>query len=226
MKRNITLSLFLLLFTCFNLPAQETIIGDINYGTLEKYIQAAKDYYPRKKLYETNVDKAKTAVTATKISYLDIFQASYYYRPGDRTAVDLNNPYSVNGFQYSATLNLGMFLQKPSLVKKAKAELKVAQYESEDYNATLVTEVKRRYYNYIRLINDLKIKTQTSQDNKDVVDNLKAKFDKGEGQAEAYIYSRIKLSEANSNKIQAENDLLIAKDALEELIGQKLTDIK
>lgn len=226
MKKIFTISFVLLILVCFNTTAQESIISDVNYGTLEKYIQAAVDYHPRKKVYESSVERAKAAVTAAKISYLDIFQTSYYYRPTDRSAIDLNNPYSVNGFQYQAALNLGVFLQKPALIKRAKADLKIAQYESEDYEATLVTEVKRRYYNYIRLINDLKIKTQTSQDNKDVVDNLKAKYEKGEGQAEAYIYSRIKLSEANSNKIQAENDLLIAKDALEEIIGRKLTDIK
>jgi len=226
MKKSFALIFTGLLFACFNISAQESIIGDVNYGTLEKYVQAAKQYHPRKKVYEASIERAKSVVDAAKISYLDIFQASYYYRPTERATIDLNNPYSVNGFQYQATLNLGVFLQKPAQIKRAKADLKIAQFESEDYDATLVTEVKRRYYNYIRLINDLKIKTQTSQDNKDVVDNLKAKYEKGEGQSEAYIYARIKLSEANSNKIQAENDLLIAKDALEEIIGQRLVDIK
>ena len=215
-----------MIFSSSMVSAQESIIGDINYSTLEKYIQAAKEYYPRKKIFASSVDRAQTGVTISTVSYLDILNASYFYRPSDRATINPSNPYSVNGFQFGATLNLGTFLQKPAMAKRAKAELRIAKLESEEYDNTLALEVKKRYYNYIRLLNDLKIKTQTSQDNKSVVDQLRYKFEKGEAQLEVYNMARITAGDAYSNKLQAETDFLVAKDALEEIIGQKLTDIK
>lgn len=228
MKKLILLTVLCVLMVNFNLSAQEdeSVIAEINYPTLEKYIQAARVNYPRKKIFEEKVERAKADVTMSSLSYLDIFNASYFYRPNERTAINLNNPYTVNGFQFGATLNLGVFLQKPYMAKKAKADLKVAKLEDEEYDRMLENEVKKRYYNYIRLLSDLKLKTQTSQDNKSAVDNLRYKFEKGEVQLEVYNASRIKASDYNSSKIQAEMDYLVAKDYLEEIIGAKLADIK
>lgn len=226
MKKVIAFSILALAFASTKTSAQESMIGDVNYPLLEKYIQSAKENYPRKKIFEGNVERAKSTLSAANISYLDILNASYYYRPGNQTAIDVANPYNVNGFQFGATLNLGQFLQKPAMAKKAKTELKIAQLENEEYDSLLATEVKRRYYNYIRLLNDLKIKTQNVQDNISAVEDLKNKFEKGTAQLEAYNYARSKAADASSSKIQAEADYLLAKDSLEEIIGKKLTEIK
>lgn len=226
MKKIVTLALLLIVGANARLSAQDSMIGDVNSAILAKYIQAAKENYPRKKIYEQNIDKAKSGVSMSQLSYLDILNASYFYRPNDRASLNPTNPYTVNGFQFGATLNLGTFLQKPAMAKRAKADLKIAQLENEEYSNVLTNEVRKRYYNYIRLLNDLKIKTQNTQDNVSVVENLKKKYEKGETQLEAYNYSRIRAAEAASSKLQAEADYLMAKDALEEIIGQKLTDIK
>jgi outer membrane protein TolC len=226
MKNLFKTTLALLMFLSLNTFAQESMIDDVNYATLEKYIQAAKDNYPRKKIFENNVDKAKTTVSMSNLSYLDIFNASYFYRPDDKATINTVNPYNVNGFQFGASVNLGLLLQKPGMVKKAKTDLKIAQLENEEYNNILTSEVKKRYYNYLRLLNDLKIKTQNSQDNISAVEDLKNKFEKGTAQLEAYNYARSKAAEAASSKILAEADFLTAKDALEEIIGQKLSDVK
>ncbi|NRF38207.1 TolC family protein [Pedobacter foliorum] len=215
-----------LVFLSLNTFAQESMIDDVNYTMLEKYIQSAKENFPRKKVFEGNVERAKSVVSAANISYLDILSASYIYRPDDKTAVNTLNPYNLNGFQFGANINIGQFLQKPAMAKKAKTELKIAQLENEEYESTLTMEVKRRYYNYIRLLNDLKIKTQNVQDNVSAVEDLKNKYEKGTAQLEAYNYARSKAADASSSKIQAEADYLLAKDSLEEIIGKKLTEIK
>jgi outer membrane protein TolC len=175
---------------------------------------------------DLNVDKAKIDMSSNAISYLDIFNVSYFYRPENKSVLDPINPYNVNGFQYSVNINIGNFLQKPFLAKKAKAEHKVAQLQAQDFKQTLATEVKRRYYAYIQQINQLKIYSQSVQDNKNVADNLKYKFEKGEIPLDTYNQSRINLTTANTSKIQTEVNLLSAKDALEEIIGVKLSDVK
>ena len=123
------------------------------------------------------------------------------------------------------SVNLGNFLQKPFEVKKAKAELKVAQLEEKEYASVLANEVKTRYYNYIYQLNELKLKTQSAQDNKTVSDDLRYKFEKGEITLQGYNEARISLSGSNSEKIQAELEFLKAKDALEQIIGKKLEEI-
>ncbi|MNL49312.1 Outer membrane efflux protein [compost metagenome] len=87
-------------------------------------------------------------------------------------------------------------------------------------------EVKTRYYDYILQISQLKINTQTAQDNKGVAENLRTRFERGEITIDAYNQSRIAVSASSAAKIQVEVEYLKAKDALEEIIGEKLAEIK
>lgn len=230
MKNRYVLLILVLCLFGLKSSAQESIIADVNYGQLEKYIQAAKEYYPRRQLFKAQEETIKTGIAVANLSYLDIFSASYFYRPNDKTAIsnpgNTANPYIVNGIQYGVNLNLGNFLQKPFLAKRAKSEYKVAKLQSLDYEVTLVTEVKKRYYTYIQMLSELKIRTQTAQDNKGVADNARYRFEKGEISLDVYNASRIQLADANSMKIQTEVNYLTAKDALEEMVGKKLSEVK
>lgn len=230
MKKFSALSLLLLALLGFKASAQESIIGEINYPLLEKYIQLAKENFPRKKIFDNKVVSAQTAIPMNAVSYLDILNASYSYRPnGDQTSFNQGGGSiitTVNGFQFGVNLNLGTFLQKPYAGKKARAEYNVAKLEAQEYQTTLAIEVKKRYYVYIQQISQLKINTQSVQDNKNVADNLKYKFEKGEISLDTYNQSRINLASANTAKIQSEVTLLEAKDNLEEIIGAHLSDIK
>jgi outer membrane protein TolC len=226
MKNLSKFTLIVLMFISLDSFSQESIIGEIKYSDLEKYIDLAVQNYPRVKIADVTVEKAKTDISMNALSYLDIFNASYFYRPNNKTAIDVINPYAVNGFQLSVNLNLGNFLQKPLAGKKAKADYKIAKLEAEDFRLTLATEVKKRYYAYIQQINQLKIYTQSVQDNQNVANNLKTKFEKGEVALDTYNQSRINLTTASTSKIQTEVNLLSAKDALEEIIGMKLSEVK
>jgi len=226
MKNLSKFTLIVLMFISLDSFSQESIIGEIKYSDLEKYIDLAVQNYPRVKIADVTVEKAKTDISMNALSYLDIFNASYFYRPNNKTAIDVINPYAVNGFQLSVNVNLGNFLQKPLAGKKAKADYKIAKLEAEDFRLTLATEVKKRYYAYIQQINQLKIYTQSVQDNQNVANNLKTKFEKGEVALDTYNQSRINLTTASTSKIQTEVNLLSAKDALEEIIGMKLSEVK
>lgn len=224
--KKIKIALILLMATGMNSFAQESIIGEINYNDLQKYIELAKTNYPKRKALSENINKADADRTLSTLSYLDIFNASYFYRPEKKSVLDPINPYNVNGFQFGVNVNLGAFLQKPFAAKKAKSDYKIAQYEAQEYDLALGVEVKKRYYNYIQQLNQLKIYSASVQDNKNTADNLKYRFEKGEITLDIYNQSRINVTNILTSKIQTEVNLLSAKDSLEEIIGMKLSDVK
>ncbi|MGY3052023.1 outer membrane protein TolC [Pedobacter sp. UYEF25] len=226
MKKAFKLTLFLLTFFAVKSFAQESIIPDVKYADVEKYIALAKQNAPKRKILAEQAEGIKTAIPMASLSYLDLFNGSYIYRPQGKVALDPINPYSVNGFQLGINLNLGTFLQKPFLIKKAKSDYRVAQLQQQDFEATLATEVRSRYYDYIQSLAQLKIATQAAQDNKGVAESQRYKFQKAEITLDTYSQSRTMLTESSTAKIAAEVTFLKAKDLLEELIGVKLTDVK
>ena len=224
--KKIGLLYFLIISGIVSTYGQQSIVSQINYNQLEKYIQSAKDNYPRRQIMALNTEVAAADVPAARVSLLDIFNASYIYRPNGAVAINAANPFLVNGFQFGVNMSLGSFLQKPFQIKQAKSEHKIAQLEQQEYDVILSNEVKNRYYEYILQLNELKLKTQSAQDNKTVSDDMRYKFEKGEITLQAYNSSRISASGADSSRIQAEIEFLKAKDALEDIIGKKLEQVK
>lgn len=226
MKKILQVTLSILLFVTAKSYAQESILKDINYSDLQKYIDLAKQNYSSKKIADARKELVKTGIPMTQLDYLDIFNSSYFYRPNRNTVLDAANPYTVNGFQFGVSLNLGSFLQKPYAVKRAKTEYKIAVLEAEQNDVLIGMEVKKRYYDYIQQISQLKISSKTAQDSKGVSENLRSKFEKGEITIDAYNQSRVIQSQSDSEKIQAEVNFLKAKDLLEEMIGMKLSEVR
>ena len=204
------------------IEAQESIIDEINYSQLEEFIRLAKENYPRKKIFEAQEASAKSQVSAAQLSYLEPLSAAYFYRPNNRIAIDAVNPYLVNGFQFGASLNLGTFFQKPSQIKQAKKQHEIAMLENEEYERTLENEVKSRYYDYIQLQNELKLRVQDMQDAKTGLSDMQYKYERGEVEFEGYNEARTSFSASTSAKLIAEVNFLKAKDALEEVVGVKL----
>jgi len=226
MKKISALSFLIGVLFSMQASAQSSIMSDVNYPLLDKYIALAKQNYPRMKISESQMQSVKTSIAMSKISFLDLFTASYFYRPDDNQALNVNNPYTVNGFQFGITFNLGTYLQKPYILKKARADYRVASYQYEDTQLTTVSETKRRYYAYLQSVSQLKIRTQTAQDNKNISETSRHKFERGELSLDLYNASRMLVSTASTDQIQAEVNYMNAKDALEEIIGKKLSEVK
>lgn len=222
-----TAVLFVALFFCLgNINAQESFIGNINYPLLEKYVELAKQNYPKRKMYKASELSAKAKIGVARATYLDAFTASYYYRPNNSTTIDINNPFTVNGFQLGIFLNMGILFRTPAFVKQAKEEYNEKVYQAKEYDILLESEVKQTYFSYLHLLNELKVKSTALSDNKAASDGLKYKFEKGEVSLDDYMKSKSLTSYTNSEKLLAELNLLKAKDYLEALIGEKLENIK
>lgn len=218
--------LLLLLAINLQLYAQDDIISQINTPLLQKYIDLAKEYYPKRKMYKASELSAKAKIGTAKAGYLESLNASYFYRPSNGTILDVNNPYSINGFQFGVNLNLGLFFRTPSLVRQAREEYNSAAYLTKEYDILLETEVKQRYFEYLQGFIDLKVKGQAFIDNKAASDGLRYKFEKGEVSLDVYTKAKALTSAASSEKLNSELNMLRAKSSLEALIGKKMEEVK
>lgn len=226
MKTKVLIVISLVSFYGLNLWAQESIMAEINYSQLETFIQLAKDNYPKNKIVRIQEERSKAAVSAARVSYLDLINVHYFYRPEDRTTLNPDNPFIINGFQFGVSLSPGIFFQKPYQVKQAKAEHQVMSLQREEYEFQLENEVKSRYYDYIFLLNEIKIKTGEAQALKALFDDTRLKFELGEAELDAYNNARANVANAVSTLTQTEVNFLKAKDSLEELIGVKISNLQ
>lgn len=215
----------LVVFLLFNktVKAQESLSGDISYAYVEKLVETAKKNYPKFKMYDARMEAGGFVVKKAKLSYFEIFSFSYLFSP-DRLVV--GSPSALNGYQLGFFVNIGSLLQKPSLIKQAKSELQALQFDRDSYELNLEAEVKRRYYTYIQYLALLKVKSEALQDVESLQEEMKFRYEKGERSLDEYTKALVAVSDRQQSMISAEVDILISKASLEELLGQKLENIK
>src|SRR5690606_31835762 len=116
---------------------------------------------------------------ASKWAYLDFVNVNFFYRPQDRSTINPENPYIVNGGQVGVSFNPGNYLQKPFQVKRAKAEREIAKLESEAFDTALANQVKGAYYDYVFSLNEITTGTQAAQDADAFLEDARLKFERG-----------------------------------------------
>jgi len=108
---------------------------------------------------------------------------------------------------------------------KTKEKVKLAQYDLDEYQLTLETEVKKRYFTYIQSLTNLRLQTKMTSDALNVSRDIKTRYEKSEITFEQYSMSQMSYSGALQSKIAAESNFLIAKSSLEELLTKKIEEI-
>lgn len=229
----VTIVISFSVFRCQNSFAQTTIFNEVSETYLNKLINLAKTNYPHVKGLENRVNIAKSNVKKAQVSWFDIFTFSYVYQPHsanfvvNQTGTTSQQAYSYfNGVQVGLFFNLGNYLQKTYQVKQAKEELKIADYEQDEYYLTLATDVKKRYYNYLQSMANVKLQSQTAEDAEEALRSIKHKFEKGEETYDNFNKAQVTVTDHIQSKIAAETSYLVAKAELEELLGDKLENIK
>lgn len=226
MKHTIAIALWFVCITASTAQTQRSATQfTINIQELERCIELAKQNYPQRKIAALTERKAKSAIEAESLGYLDMFNMAYFYRPDDRRAINIENPYVFNGFQFGVNVNLGSMLQRPAKVRQARVDYEVAKQQSKAYDDILVTEVKKRYYEYRRAKEDLSVKTQALEDYRVLAEALQLRFEQGEIELTDYATAKTAASNAQSELLQAQMALLTAQDALEEIIGTSISEI-
>ncbi len=211
------------------IKAQESVLSEVSYLYLNKLIATAKENYPRLKVFSSQVSAAKNDLSTVKASWLDPFSFQYVTRSNDQpntSPVNITTADVINGYQFGVAINPGSLLQKPSQVKKAKEQVRIAQFNQEEYNLSLEAEVKRRYFLYLQYKTSLLPITNAFLDAESNFKALKLKYERSEITFEQYNTASIAFNQATQAKIQAEVNLLTAKSDLEELTVKKLEEIK
>jgi outer membrane protein TolC len=215
--------------------AQQSIVPDISEIYLQKLIAIAEANYPRIKSNENRINAAQAEIGKAKASFFDAFTFSYVYQPQTYSSLNLSNSTTTvtnpsqsyyNGLQVGVFFNLGNFLEKPYAVKEARQNLEIANYDQQEYYLTLINDVQKRYYTYVQGVAILKLQNQNCLDAQNLQTDIKHKFEKGEETFDNYTKSQTALTAAYQSKIAAETSLLIAKSDLEELLGEKLENIR
>lgn len=213
-----------LFFMIHAAKAQESLTKDVSYEYLDKLITVCKANYPKIKMYEARVTVTEYGIKKAKLSYFDIFNFSYLYSPSRNTATI--SPTVLSGYQLGFFANIGALLQKPSLIKQAKSELAVAQFDKESFDLSMEAEVKKRYFTYIQKKAVFRLRSSAVLDVESMVSNIRHRFEMGQETLEKYNQTLVMQVDHSQNLLNAESEVLIAKSSLEELLGQKLEDIK
>lgn len=229
---------FMLEVSTLSVQAQEatqSMMQDISYPYLEKLIEIAKANYPRSKSFKERVGIADLGIRRAKVAYFDALSVSYLYSPANTPTYITNptspvptvvNPNWFNNYQIGLLLNIGSMLQKTPLLKQARGEKKVAEYEQQAFDLNLEADVKQRYFAYIQRRAVLRVKHELQLDIESMLKDVKYKFEKGEQSLENYNNVLVMYSDNNQQLIIAESEVLISKTRLEELVGEKLENIK
>lgn len=213
----------LLLFTV-QLRSQESIMTEVSYVYLEKLVATALENYPRTRNAVSRINIAESNVNKAKLNWLTPVSLSYVHSPENN--LNVTNPTFFSGYQVGVFFNIGNILQTPSNIKIAKEELKIAKNEIAEYNVTLSTEVKRRYFSYLQAVKTVQITSKSALDAETNLVLMKYKFEKGELELNNYNNALDRVGSNNQAKVAAEANLLITKASLEELLGVKLEAIK
>jgi len=211
---------------------QETIMTDVSEAYIAKLVARAEANYPMVKSNQNRIDLAQANIGKAKASYLSALTFSYIYQPhgynsaGSQSGGTSSNLSSFNGVQAGVFFNLGTFLQTPYAVKEARQQLEIANNDQNTYFLTLTNLIKKRYYTYVGAIAILKYTTQSAVDAQSLFNDIKHKFEKGEATFDQYTQAQTSLTASYQAKVQSETALLIAKADIEELLGDKLENIR
>ncbi len=219
------MALFLLLA---NLPvlAQDEVNlqEEISYQFLDRLLATARANYPTRKAFDTRIDIAESTVKQARLSYFDIFSFSYLLTPtGGSQAI---NPNQLSGYQFGFFVNIGSILAKPTQVKRAREELRVAEFDKDAYLLRLDAEVKQRYFEYARAKALYRVAANSLLDAQTLAEDAKYRYERGETTFETYNRSLLDMSIRQQSKISSEVEILVAKSKLEEYLGKRLEDIR
>ncbi len=222
-KYTLSLLVLIILQTSYT-KAQESMMTDVSYILLEKLIATAKENYPRVNSYKSKLAIAKSNITTQKSSWLDGLAFSYIYQPNN--TLNIVSPTFFDGYQLAVQFNINSLFQKSGAVKQAREGLKLVEYEEDEYNLALETNVKSRYYTYVQHQIALRLQSKAYSDAQSLNKDINNKYSKGEVPFTDYLQAQMALTAALRGKIDAEAAFLTAKASLEELLTKKIEEVQ
>lgn len=216
------------LFFAIKSQAQESIMTDFSYPYLEKLIAVAKANYPQVKIKQEQVIIAQNTYLQSRNSWYDAFSFSYIYSPQTTLNLAATSAFTslFTGYQFAISYNLGNLLEKRYTIRNSKESLTIAQLEQQTYDLNIAFDVKKRYITYIQQMAILRLRTKSSLDAESIFNQTKHQFENGNETIDSYTKASLAFTENNQSRLDAEAAALIAKSSLEEILGEKLEDVK
>lgn len=198
------------------------MMGKVDNNLLQRLIDTAKVRYPRVKKYQHRVEEMRLGVNKAKWGWFDGLTFSYVYNSSVSSTAP--NSSSLQGYQPGIFINFGTMLSRPSTIKMARQELKLAQYDKEEFDLNLEALVKDRYYKYVETQAILALRAKSASDADISQTQIKYRYEQGIETFDNYSKVLVLFSVSSQNKIEAESAVLRAKAALEEMVGAKLEE--
>ncbi len=218
--------LLALLIICFTttVEGQQSMMSSVDYPMLQRMIDTAKVRYPRMKKYEHKITEAKMNVTKAKLGWFDGLTFTYVYN----SSVSNTSPNSTQlaGYQPGVFLNFGALLSRPTTIKIAREEQKVAEADKEEFMLNIEQMVKDRYFGYLEKMAILNLRAKSASEADLSQTQIRYKYESGIETFDNYSKVLVLYSVSSQNKIEAESAVLRAKAALEEIVGIKLEEFK
>ena len=102
----------------------------------------------------------------------------------------------------------------------------MVKHDRDAFDLNMEAEIKKRYFTYIQKKAVFRVRTNSVLDIESMVANIKQRFVMGQETLEKYNQVLVMQTDHLQNLLNSESEVLIAKSSLEELVGQKLEDIK
>jgi len=226
--------LLMLLIVSMHSFSQESIIGEVDEPLINKYYALALQHYPLKKASDATVERSKAQVSIATMGIFDVFNAGYFYSPQQNKGLVLipgggangTNNIVNSGFQFGVNLNLGNVFSKPSVIKAAKADHKVAVAQNQEYINNLALLVKSSYYDFIAAKKQLEIASLAAKDLSSILSNAQKQFQDGIITIDIYTIAKSASTTAEVSVLTSEVTYLKAKNVLENIIGKKLEEVR
>jgi len=227
LRKGLFFYIFLIaIFSSISCLSQQTLMTEVDNKFLDTLVVYAKRNYPRVKVYGARISTAKANLQKQKLGWFEPLTFSYVIQPSGANTSPATNPVLLNGYQFGLFVNVGALIERPSIIKQAKEELKVFAYEAEEYDKNIGAEVKKRYYNYLQQSVMLRLVSKTVYDGQALLENVKTRYEKSEWSFEEYSKALISTNGNIQTKLETEANMLAAIAAIEEYIGTDFLELK
>lgn len=190
---------------------------------IEKLVVLALKNNPQVKVYEGRIELAKGNNSQAKLSWFNNVNLSYQYNPSYGVN-SLDN--SVPKFGLGLSLNLGNIINTPSRITQTKNEIYIAEADYLLNQQYLRAETIRRYANYRRSVELLKVREQAVNDSESSMLLLKHRFERGEAILEDFNKALRTYTDNKERQAESLGDILFHTASLEEIVGINLKNIE
>lgn len=185
---------------------------------------------PNNKILEQEKIVADQDVQLSKKSWTELLRANIGIVPGGGEFVplidstDMANPVIRGGtFQpglsYGVTLDLGFLFTTGHEVKKAKAIAQIVDWNENAEKLKIRAETEKRYEEYLLAIEVLRARQKAENDAEAVYQYFSTLFKNGDGDFQDFNSASESYHSSVEARINADTDIMLAKIALEEMIG-------